>query len=286
MALGTLAQLGMLGLGIGSAVSGGKSYDTSSVPRLNPDQTHFLRDLALSARSALGTGAEAPPSGFAPISPMQGQGLSHLGGLPAQLQQGMGIAGQGQQTLGRMLDPARNMQYAQQMFEPIQDRIANRFASVDGARSSGFGQALGRGFAQGVMPQIYGQQAQALSQAPQMAGLPMDLQLQAAGGLLGGGGLERQAQLQELQDAQQRWSATQPYNNPMLRLGLQSAGVPLSDTVVSQQMSPGAALAQLTSSPGVWDFLGGLGQRSPQIPASAGSAYQGGGYQTGGGSFF
>jgi len=156
---------------------GGEDPKVVSQPAGSAGQMYLLNSLIGNVQGLLG----AP--GFQPGIPS----VPAIGGLTQQ-QQAIGgqiapsVVGsfqQGQDVFGRMADPAQNMKYAQQMFQPIQDAIANRFASVDGARSSGFGQALGRGFAQGVMPQIFNQQAQGASGLTQgaMGGLGMSNQI-------------------------------------------------------------------------------------------------------------
>jgi len=281
--------LGFLGSNLGNIAGiaggvgglfGGSGQSVSQESNRTLEQQTFLNDLAQNARTGTGMtnqggfiGVQPSPSTFAPISPMQGQGLGMLRGLPGQLEQGLGISGQGQETLGRMLNPQQNMEFAQQMFEPIQAQIANRFASVDGARSSGLGQALGRGFAQGVMPQVFQQQGQALAMAPQFAGLGMDLQGRAAQGLIGGGALQRGAQQEENLDANRRFQEAQPYNNPYLNLGLQASGFPTQENLVSQGMTTSGALASLATNQGVQGFLnnlfsgGGGNAFTPQSPA-------------------
>jgi hypothetical protein len=175
-----------------------------------------------------------------------------------------------------MLDVGQNMRNLQSAFEPIQADIANRFASVDGARSSGFGEALGRGFAQSITPMALGQQSTALSQLPAYAAAPLALGSQAGGELFRAGGLERQIGLEGLEDQYRRTEAQQPWMNPWLQMGMGTLGVSPFDSVVSQRFSPAAAASAMLTSPGVLNFLGQGLQGGAPGQAGMASPNQGG----------
>jgi len=173
------------------------------VETLSPEQKNLLQFLNERMPGLFDQPGPQPSFSLSPGTGPAGQ--SYLGAA-------RGLAPQGAAAMGRMADPTQNMQYAQQLFEPIQDQIANRFATAGGARSSGFGQALGRGFAQGVMPQVLNQQAI------------------GAQGALGAGqsaaGMENLMRQQDIRGQLQKWQMGLPGSDPRTRWMSTSLGVP------------------------------------------------------------
>lgn len=214
-------------LGYGEDFWSGTPTEVTQTPTLLPSQTKFvdwLSGYAMNqAQSAMGGMGAYPYQMTAPMSPLESQ---------AQNTAVMNIP-----TLQRMLDPASNMDYWNTAFEPAQEAIANRFAAVNGSRSSGMMEALGRGYGQQIIPQVMQQQQFAAQQLPQTAAMQSYI-----------GSIPRSIQNQLSQEGYQKWLYSQPYNNPWNQLGLQASGIQTQQPTVLQG-SPGF-FSQLAGSAG------------------------------------
>lgn len=210
---------------------GGSESKVVSAPTKTPQQSAFLNRLATMGYGQLGKGAPSYPGLMvAPMSGLEQQGMNLIS-------QGSMLPNLGAGVIGQMVDPASNMQYWQQFFEPYQEQIANRFASGYGpdsqARSSGMMDVLGRGFAQMIVPQVMQQQQYGLGMIPEMAQLPGQLGFQQ----MAAGAIPREIQNQQYAAAYDKWMQSQGYNNPWLRLALQASGMPMFETGVTQGSS-------------------------------------------------
>ena len=253
----------------------GSSGESVASSKLMPFQAYLLRDIGrFGAGQMFAPGTEPnwleqqaklygqlQPQGVsayggpmvAPMSSLEQQGLQQIGqGIPQAY-------GQGATAMGRMLDPAANMQYWNQAFEPMQENIANRFASVGGARSSGMMQALGRGYGQSIIPQVMGQQQSALGMVPQMAQLPQQMGM----GMMAAGEIPRNIQQNQMLADYEKWLHSQPYNNPWMRTGMQAAGIPGIE--VGYQQGSSGLMGGLAQGAGMGAGMWGMSKLMPLL---------------------
>lgn len=221
---------GLLGAGIGSAISGGGGSQTQVVPQpsIREGQQALIDRLAGFLQPQIGRMGQVPPSRLGPIGPsaLQQQAFGAAGGLPGFLQ-GPAFQEFDPNQIARQFGPTA--EFARQGFrEETIPAIASAVGFGGGARSSGFQDILARqgrnlelGLASQLGQQQFGAQQAALGRQAQLPGLAGQAATQMAniGGLQRGIPAERQAF--ELQRFQQQ----DPLRNRALMLALQSAGL-------------------------------------------------------------
>jgi len=220
--------------------SGGKDPSVQQVETLSPQQNQLLQALNQQQMGLLN--APGPVPGF-PLVPGAGALTQQMQGLAGPMME-QGAQAYGQGIGGPMLGPmtAETIQAgAQPYYDALMNQFttgtgpgtaewtANRFGAMDSARSSGMGQAIGRGAA-GFGPQSMQMfmQANALNRQQQLQQQQQMTQGGLAGMGMGGDIGQMQDRLAQMQRAGQfqKWQMGLPGQDPRMQNLSLSLGIP------------------------------------------------------------